>query len=119
MTLFKRCTCKSSCKHAWWYRFRFKGREHKRSTGTPNRTLSEGIAAKRRVEVQERKEGMKPKRVPKVADHILAYTEWTQARNRTSSKDPDVLCTVPGSSWEQAARQGYPVRRREVEDETR
>ena len=91
MNLYKRCGCQGTCKHPWWYRFRFKGREFRGSTHTANQTLANQVAAKRRVDLLTGDQGIGRTRPPKLSVHIEAYTEWTQARNRTSGKDPDVL----------------------------
>ena len=91
MNLFKRCTCQESCDHPWWYRFRFQGREHKRSTRAPNRTVAQRIAAKRQVEVLEGREKLRRPRAPHLSVHIECYVGWTEQHNRTSNKDAGVL----------------------------
>ena len=91
MNLFKRCGCRESCDHPWWYRFRFQGREHKRSTKTTNRTLAQRIAAKRQVEILEGRERLRGPKAPCLSAHIESYVAWTAKHNRTSNKDPGVL----------------------------
>ena len=91
MNLYKRCRCKGGCKHPWWYRFRFKGRERRGSTYTANKTLASQVAAKRRTETLTGDQDIRRAPAPRLSAHVEVYAEWTQARNRTGGKDPDVL----------------------------
>ena len=91
MNLYKRCGCKGGCKHPWWYRFRFKARERRGSTYTANKTLASQVAAKRRTETLTGDQDIRRTPAPRLSAHVEGYTEWTQARNSTGTKDPDVL----------------------------
>ena len=90
MNLYKRCGCKGTCRHTWWYRFRFKGRERKRSTHTANKALASQVAAKCRADAFTGEDILRAP-APRLSAHVEVYTEWTQARNSTGGKDPDVL----------------------------
>ena len=49
------------------------------------------IEAKRRTESLTGDQDIRRAPAPKLSVHVAAYTEWTQARNSTAGKDPDVL----------------------------
>ena len=91
MNIYKRCGCEGTCKHPWWYRFRFNGREFRGSTRTANKNLAGQVSATRRVDALAGQHETRTGPPPKLSVHVQAYTEWTQARNRTGGKDPDVL----------------------------
>jgi hypothetical protein len=44
--LYKRCACRTTCRHPYWYRFKLLGELHRGTTRTANRQLAERIAQK-------------------------------------------------------------------------
>ena len=93
MTVYKRCHCadRSKCRHRFWFKFKLRGRQYRGSTRTATRQLADQIAAKRRLEVLEAKEGWRSPKPVKLSDHIKMYVAHTTKANRSSRKDQPVL----------------------------
>jgi integrase len=93
MTVYKRCRCSepSRCRHRFWFKFRLRGRQYRGTTRTANRQLAEQIAAKRRIEALEAKEGWRPPKPVKLTEHVKTYVAHTAKTNRSSGKDQAVL----------------------------
>jgi integrase len=68
-----------------------RGRQYRGSTRTANWQLAEKIAAKRRVEVLEAKEGWRSPKPVKLSAHVKTYVAHTEKTNRSFGKDQAVL----------------------------
>src|SRR3954449_3497622 len=93
MTVFKRCHCadRAKCRHRFWFKFKLRGRQYRGSTRTANRQLADHIAAKRRLEALEAKEGWRSQKPVKLSTHVTTYVAHTAKTNRSSGKDRAVL----------------------------
>jgi integrase len=93
MRVFKRCRCgpDETCRHPWWFAFKFRGQRHRGTTRTANRQLADSIAAKRRIAALETREGLRPIKPVKLSKHIDDYAAHTAKTNRSSYKDAPVL----------------------------
>ena len=87
MNLYRRCGCKGACRHAWWYRFRFEGRELRGSTHTANKTLAGQVAAKRRTETLTGDQDIRRTPAPKLSAHIEAYDHNEKKRFTLGTTD--------------------------------
>ena len=93
MNLFKRCACAdpAKCRHPFWFLFRLRRQRYEESTRTANRQLALSIAHKRRTAALETREGFRPVKPIRLAEHLTAYLAHTEKTNRSSNKDRPVL----------------------------